>query len=288
MAGVFQKPFMFDGSVADNVAFGLRARGMPRKERDTQVAKAIDWLGLTELATTSARRISGGEAQRVALARALAVEPDILLLDEPTSNLDVTVRRRFREDLERLARTRARAAILITHDPTDAFSLADRIAVMQGGRIVQVATPEELVMDPATPFIATFTGAELLLDGAIQSVEQELVSVLLEGGATVWAALRDAGAVAVGDRVHVAYRPEDIVLALPDHAGETSAINRFEARVDAVVPAGPLVRVRLTGAAPLAALVTRRSAEALALTPGRSVIAQMKATALRAFPARGT
>src|SRR5690606_20600959 len=162
MAGVFQRPMLFAGSVESNVALGLRARGVPRRERARRVAEALAWVGLERLAHVPVGTLSGGEAQRVALARALVVEPDVLLLDEPTANLDVTVRRRFREDLERLVRQRAGAVVLITHDPAEAFAIADRVAVIQEGRIVQVGTPTDVVMDPATPFVAAFTGAELL------------------------------------------------------------------------------------------------------------------------------
>jgi molybdopterin-binding protein len=286
MAGVFQKPYLFAGTVADNVAYGLRARRVPQAERARRVEEALTWLGLGALRAAPVRALSGGEAQRVALARALIVEPALLVLDEPTANLDVTVRRRFREDLERLARTRARAVLLITHDPGDAFALADRVAVMQDGRIVQTGPPDRLVLEPATPFIAAFTGAELLLDGIVLSVEEELIAVEIGRDVCIYATLGgDAQALRSGQRAHVAYRPEDVVLAPPAEVGVSSAVNRFAGRIEAAVPAGGLVRIRLGGVVPLTALVTRRSAEALALEPGREVVAQLKATALRAFPA---
>jgi molybdopterin-binding protein len=286
MAGVFQKPYLFAGTVADNVAYGLHARGVPRAERARRVDEALTWLGLGALRAAPVRALSGGEAQRVALARALIVEPALLVLDEPTANLDVTVRRRFREDLERLARTRARAVLLITHDPGDAFALADTVAVMQDGRIVQTGPPDRLVLEPATPFIAAFTGAELLLDGAVLSVEEELITVEIGRDVCIYATLgADAQPLRAGQRAHVAYRPEDVVLAPLEEAGVSSAVNRFAGRIEAAVPAGGLVRIRLGGMVPLTALVTRRSAQALALEPGREVVAQLKATALRAFPA---
>lgn len=286
LAGVFQRPFLFDGTVKENVEFGLRGRKASRQARLERSRAALSWLGLEGLSSRRARTLSGGEAQRVALARALVLAPDLLLLDEPTANLDVTVRRRFREDLEMLARTHARAALMITHDPTDAFSLADRIAVMQSGRIVQQGTPEQLVLEPATPFIATFTGAELLLDGIVRGFEEGLPLIELTGDAVMLATVGpEADRPVVGGRVHVAYRPEDVVLTTPGAEGVTSAVNRFPGEVSALVPAGGLVRVRLRGAPELAALVTRRSAETLGLAPGKPVVAQLKAAALRAFPA---
>jgi molybdate transport system ATP-binding protein len=191
--------------------------------------------------------------------------------------------RAFRRDLERLARGAAAAVIIITHDPSDAFGLADRIAIMEAGSIVQEDAPEGLVLSPATPFAAALSGAELLLDGVVEADEAGLVTIRV-GVANVIAVPAGA-ALATGDRVHVAYRPEDVVIASPDSPGATSAINRFDARVTALVPAGALVRLRLEGDISISALVTRRSAEALGLGPGAAVVAQVKATALRAFAA---
>lgn len=285
MAGVFQRPFLFSGSVASNVGYGLRLRGITAAERERRVAEALGWVGLAGLAEAPVRTLSGGEAQRAALARALVLEPELVLLDEPTSSLDVTQRRRFQRDVERLVRERSQAAVLVTHDPAEAFALADRIAVLEAGRVVQVGTPDELVMEPATPFVAAFTGAELLLDGAVAAREDRLVRVALEGEARLWATDATGDAGAAGDPVHVAYRPEDVTLSAARTAGESSARNRFRLVVGSVVPAGALVRVRLEGRPPLTALLTRQSAEALELRPGREVVAQLKATALRVFPA---
>jgi molybdate transport system ATP-binding protein len=255
-----------------------------RAERRRRASDALDWLGVRHLAGAPVRALSGGEQQRVALARALVVEPEVLLLDEPTANLDVTVRRRFLEDVERVARTRARATLLITHDPGDAFALADRIAVIEAGRITQTGTPSDLVVQPATPFIAAFTGAELLLDGVVRYIADGLATVRFASGAAAVIALHAGSDLLSGQAVHVAYRPEDVTLTLGE-SGETSALNRFDVRVIAVVPAGALVRVRLDGDAPLAALVTHESVRRLSLAPGTRVSARLKATALRVHPA---
>jgi molybdopterin-binding protein len=281
---VFQRPYLFAGSVAFNVGWGLRQHGLPKTERRRRVAMALESAGLSALADADGARLSGGERQRVALARAAAIRPEVLLLDEPMASLDVTLKRAFREDLERTVRSSAAAAILITHDPADAFGMADRIAIMEHGSIVQVGVPEDLMLAPATPFAAEFTGAELLLDGVVEADEGGLMTVRVGAAAVVVAAATGSGP-AVGRHVHVAYRPEDVVLARPSHAGLTSAINRFDLRVEAVIPAGALVRVRLVGGVSLAALVTRRSAHALGLESGVEAVAQIKATALRVFPA---
>lgn len=283
LGAVFQRPYLFSGSVAYNVGWGLRQRGVARAQRTARVEEAIESTGLARLAGADVATLSGGERQRVALARAIATRPEVLLLDEPTANLDVTVKRGFREDLQRLVRRAAAAAILITHDPTDAFSVADRIAIMERGSIVQLGTPTDLVLSPATPFAAALTGAELLLDGVVAANDGGLVAVDV-ANATVHATAHQSE-MREGDRVHVAYRPEDVVLAVPGDAGVTSAINRFPGRVGTIVPAGAFVRIRIDGDITLAALITRRSAESLGLVPGGSVVARVKATALRAFKA---
>jgi len=285
MAAVFQRPFLFAGTVRDNVAFGLAARGVRGAERERRVAEAIAAVDLGDFAGASVARLSGGEAQRVALARALVLSPDLLALDEPTSSLDVSVRRRFRQDLERLVRARGRSVIVVTHDPADAFLLADRIAVMEAGRIVQQATPAELVLAPATPFVAEFSGAELLLDGVALEVDPPLVRVAVGRELSLWATAAPGTAVSHGQRVHVAYRPEHVTLARADAAADTSAMNRVLLEVAALAPAGSLVRVRLTGSIELVALVTSRSAAALGLAPGGRVLAQLKASAVHIYRA---
>lgn len=280
MAGVFQRPFLFSGTVRDNIGFGLK-RAADRAARIEAVAEAF---GVAALLDTPVRKLSGGEAQRVALARAVAIQPDVLLLDEPTANLDILIKRSFRVDIERAARTHAGAVILITHDPAEAFALADRVAVMDGGRIVQTGTPEELLADPRTAFVASFSGAELLLDGEIAAVADELVHVDV-GGAMVWAVVpadHDWNP-AVGMRVHVSYRPEDVMISVPDAGLETSARNQYRLRIIALHESGGLVRLRLDGTVQLNALITRASAEHLGLKAGMQVIAHMKATALRAL-----
>jgi tungstate transport system ATP-binding protein len=285
MAGVFQRPHLFAGTVEGNLEFGLRATGVPSAEWGERVERTVADLGLAELRGADVRTLSGGETQRVALGRALVLDPDVLLLDEPTAGLDVTVRRRFREELGRVIRERARSVVLITHDAADAFDLADRVAVMEGGRVVQTGSPEDLTSEPATPFVAAFTGAELLLDGVVREVSEGTVLVAA-GAASILARAADFTAEA-GARVHVRYRPEDVVLAPPGEraGGDVSARNRLAMTVRTVTPVGGLVHVRLDGAVSLAALLTRDSAVRLELRAGAPVTAILKATALHAYPA---
>ena len=285
-AATLQRPTLFAGSVLDNARYGPAARGLSRDVADARAQRALEGMGVAHLSRKSARSLSGGEVQRVAVARALAVGPDLLGLDEPTAGMDVAGQREFRQRLEAGVREMAGAALLVTHDPADAFALADRILVLEGGRVTQQGTPEELVAEPATPFVAAFTGAELLLDGTIESVRDDVATVRLAGGHSVSStvALAD-GRPEIGTPVHIAYRPEDVLL-LGAHSSEAaSARNRFRLRVAAITPVGGLLRVRLEGTATLVSLITRAAATDLGIAPGIEVTALVKATALRAYAA---
>ncbi|HUG38943.1 MAG TPA: ABC transporter ATP-binding protein [Longimicrobiales bacterium] len=282
MAGVFQRPHLFAGTVLDNLRFGLRATGVPRAEWAGRIGQAAEEMGVAALLDAGVARLSGGETQRVALARALVLHPAVLLLDEPTANLDAAIRRRFREELGSVLRERAGAVVLITHEAPEAFDLADRVAVMEDGRIVQLGTPEDLTTDPATPFIAAFTGAELLLDGVVEAVEEGTLRVRASGA--VLATRGTEPPLRPGERVHVRYRPEDVTLA-PAEAPDVSARNRLRMRVRSVTPAGGLIRVRLEGPVALAALITRDSADRLGVAPGAEVTALLKTTALHVYAA---
>jgi molybdopterin-binding protein len=276
---VLQRPYLWRGTVAQNVEFGLRVRRLPATERRERARVALETLDIAPLADAPVNTLSGGEAQRVALARALALEPEILFLDEPTADLDVTARRQLLADLERIVHRAAPAIVLITHDPGEAFALADRVAVIEAGRIVQSGAPADIFEAPATEFVASFTGAEFMLSGRVEETGVGTMTVLLESGHTV----EVAGQAVVGTSVRVAYRPEDVVIA-PPTATATSARNRFAATVARLYPQGGLVRLRLdVDGGSLEAIITRHALEELGLAVGTSVVAQIKATALHVF-----
>ena len=237
-------------------------------------------LGIDSLLEEPAATLSGGEAQRVALARALVLEPSILFLDEPTSNLDSDVRATLRQDIERLARSRAGSTLLVTHDRREAFSLADRVAVLESGRLVQLGTPTDLYEDPATLYIAGLTGAELAVRGRVSGSEDGLLFVSVEG-----VSLCAVGSAPPNAVVKIAYRPEDLVLVDP---GEVEILdstqNSFFATVSEVRILGSLVRVRLDGPPRMVALVSRPAAEKIGIDQGCRVAVRIKAAALHAFP----
>lgn len=279
-AAVLQHPYLWRGTVAQNVEYGLRIRGVPQSESESRVTQTLEMLGVAQLRAAPVDTLSGGEAQRVALARALVIDPEILFLDEPTADLDVAVRRQLLEDLERIVGRAESAIVLITHDPAEAFALANRVSVIEGGRIVQTGTPTEVFEAPATEFVASFTGAEFMLRGRIEVVEDGALIVRLDSGQSLVA----VGEGVPGDSVQVAYRPEDVVIG-PPGAAATSARNRFDVTVERVRPQGGLVRLRLGGdGLSLVALITRGAREDLGLEVGTRVVTQFKATALHVFP----
>src|SRR5215212_894522 len=156
-------------SVAKNVAFGLERRKVSRREIDRRVRAALDLVGLASYAERRPAQLSGGQQQRVALARTLVIEPDVLLLDEPLSNLDAKLRVEMRAELKALQRKLGITAIYVTHDQEEANAIADRIAVLDQGRIQQIGAPLDLYDWPANRFVATFLGTANLIDGQIEA-----------------------------------------------------------------------------------------------------------------------
>ena len=156
-------------TVAKNVAFGLERRRLPRTEISRRVQSALALVGLTGLEDRRPAQLSGGQQQRVALARTLVIEPEVLLLDEPLSNLDAKLRVEMRAELKTLQRKLGLTAIYVTHDQEEANAIADRMAVLEGGRIQQVGAPADLYDHPANRFVATFLGTANLIEGRIET-----------------------------------------------------------------------------------------------------------------------
>ncbi len=162
IAMVFQEPLLFDTTVLDNVAEGLRIRGKSRSDARDIARDSLELFKVGHLTGRSAHKLSGGEAQRVSLARAFAVRPELLLMDEPFSSLDLPTRIVLAEDLGRILHESGTAAIIATHDRIEAFHVVDRLMVMDGGKIIQEGTPKEVMAQPANAFVAAFrrtTGA---------------------------------------------------------------------------------------------------------------------------------
>jgi molybdopterin-binding protein len=275
MASAFQEPLLADTTVRDNVAMGLRFRGVPAEEAAPRVARWLARLGIGALADRQARTLSGGEAQRAALARALVLDPELLLLDEPFSALDQPTREAFMEDLGAILRADRITTVLVTHDRGEALALGDRVAVMMDGRLLQVDSPAQVFRAPVSEVVARFVGVETILDCLVAEFDGE-VAVLEVGGQRI----EVAQPAAPGEFVRVCLRPEDVTLLAPERgARQSSARNQLTGRVLRLVPSGPHLRVNIECGFVLAALVTHRSAEELRLAEGVLVTAQFKATA---------
>ncbi len=284
MAVVFQDPLLLRRSVADNVAMGLRLRGAPRSVRREKAAHWMGRFGIAHLAGRSAVTISGGEAQRANLARAFALDPEVLLLDEPFSALDQPTREELLDDLSAALRDTGVTAVFVTHDRAEALRLGDRVAVMMGGSIRQVGTTEEVFAAPVDEEVAAFVGVETIVGGRVQSLVDGLATIDV-GGAAVQAM---APALDPEAEVLVCLRPEDVILepaGLESHP--TSARNHLRGTVRRITTVGGQVRVVLDCGFTLVAIITKRSLEELGLGVGDEVAASFKATAVHVIP-RGT
>ena len=188
MGMVFQAYSLFPHlTVLDNVAFGLKLRGRSRAERRTRAGDMLDLVDLGAQKDRYANQLSGGQQQRVALARALAIEPSVLLLDEPLSALDAKVRVQLRDEIRRVQRDVGTTTLFVTHDQEEALAVADRVGVMNAGRLDQIAPPAELYSSPATPFVGEFVGLSNRLPARVEGETAEVLGTrvpVLSGSAT--------------------------------------------------------------------------------------------------------
>jgi len=212
-------------TVRQNVAYPLRHRRAPRAEIERKTGEVLELVGLTEFAERPVVSLSGGQMQRVALARSLVYQPQLLLLDEPLSNLDAQLRLRLRDDLRRIIKKTGVTALYVTHDQAEAVVLGDRIGVMRDGKLLQMASADEIYNRPADLFVANFTGASNLLAGRVLARNGEFGTV--EAGGQRLTALMPAN-VKTGEAVKIAVRPENVRLGKD---GTAQLDNRFTARV---------------------------------------------------------
>ncbi len=248
---VFQDQSLFPHlSALDNVAFGPRARGASRADADRAAREWLQRFGIGALADRKPRELSGGQAQRVAIARALATDPDVLLLDEPFSGLDVSVQMALRIELGQHLRDFDGIALLVTHDAIDALTLADRVLVLDEGRVAQVGPPAEVAAQPRTPHVARLVGLNLVSEGDEQ----------------------------------MAFTPDAVVVSIGEPDGSSRL--RWRGTVASVTPHGDAVRLLVHAGPDLLADVTPAAALELGLTPGREVWLSVKATTVSRYGGR--
>jgi molybdate transport system ATP-binding protein len=261
-------PFL---TVQENIAFGLKTRKMDKSKIKRKVDELEVLLDIAHLAHRYPATLSGGEQQKVAIARAIAIEPSILLLDEPLSALDSRTRDYLREELKRVKKEFGITMVHVTHDQTEALVLADRIAVLMHGRLMQVGTPYEIFKKPLNEELADFVSVENILCGEVRTNENGVAEIEIDSGMTTFA---------VTDYhegpVKVFVRPEDIIVS--KSTGDSSARNVMSGKITELQDIGAVTRVKLD--TKLVALITKQSREDLGLQTGDNVYATFKATSV--------
>jgi molybdate transport system ATP-binding protein len=263
---MFQQYLLFPHmSVLENVAFGLRARGVDKSYAHEQAKRWLRKVGSEGLERSRPHELSGGQAQRVALARALASEPKLLLLDEPLAALDAGTRVEVRRELRRHLLGFGGSSVLVTHDPVDAYTLADRVVIVEHGHVVQDGTFTEIAAHPRSAYVAELVGVNLLTGSMMGGV------FAVDGGATLVVAAADVDGAAIA-----VIRPQAVSLHV--NRPEGSPRNTWMATVIDVDHRGERVRVRLEGPIQLSAEITEAAAEALEIKVGLELWAAVKAT----------
>lgn len=280
MGMVFQSYSLFPNMTAlDNVRFGPRVAGLPKPEQFQRARDLLDLVGLSSHEAKYPHQLSGGQQQRVALARALAVRPQVLLLDEPLSALDAKVRVQLREEIRRIQRETGVTTVLVTHDQEEALSISDRVAVMNGGRLLQVASPSMIYREPSDGFVARFIGSGAVFAGIAEGGLVRVEHLSLPAHA--------AAAHTHGAAVEIFIRPEKVRLQAMNGTVPPGAVS---GEVSETIFLGALTRVRLTvhaTATPLNIWADLASEQAEAFHLGSHVVAQWDAESPRVM-ARGT
>lgn len=272
---MFQNYALFPHMTArENIAYGLRVRRMPQGAVDARVNELYKRMGIAEIADELVTRMSGGQRQRTALARVLAPSPELLLLDEPLSALDVRTQEQMRRELASVIRSEKIPCVLVTHSIVDALAVADRVAVIERGVIVACGAPEEVIHNPANGFVSSFSESLNLFRGRVVVSRSGVVCVDV-AGVKIWAATTLSGTVSVG------IRPEELILSRGKF--ESSAINSFRGTITRVEDTGLYQYVYMDIGIVLAAAVTRQSMERLHFVIGDEVTVTFKATAVQVF-----
>ena len=239
-------------TLRENVAFGLEMRGIKKNEADPRVLRALEMVKLADRADSKPNELSGGQQQRVALARALVIEPQCLLLDEPLSNLDAKLRLEMRTEIRRICKEAGLTAIYVTHDQKEALSIADRLAILDQGHLLQVGAPQEVYTRPKNRFVAQFIGETTFVEARVRAVQEGVAEVETASG--VWtAAVQEA--VDVEKPVWLSIRPEAVQL----HTDRAVGQNVFSAQLHGTIYLGEVAQhqVDLVGGISLKALETR-------------------------------
>ena len=282
----FQDPLLLSGTVRDNVGYGLALRGVKGEAARARVDEALTLFHVDHLAGQPAHTLSGGEAQRTALARAVVLSPELLLLDEPFAALDAPIRKHLLEELNQVVRERGLTCVYVTHEQAEAFSVADRIAVLRRGRLLQAGTPEEVLFRPASRAVARFMQAGNILAGRVTRRTEALTEVSVGDRLLFSRTL-----LPEGTRVDACVRREEVLVEAPAETAPAPGLNRFRGSVASILDLGATLHVRIDAGldgAPLEALVTRRVAHDLDPRPGAGIVVSFSASSVHLIPREGT
>lgn len=271
---VFQEPLLINTSVYNNIALGLKFRHLSKDEIKKNVDAALDYFGISALAKRSAKTLSGGEARRVSLARAFALKPELILMDEAFSSLDPPTRETLIDDLRHILGETKITAVLALHDREETLRLAQNVAVMVEGKIIQSGTTSQIFSHPESEFVANFVGTETIIPGVVKTNKDGHLEISINGKA-----IEAIGDFSVGDKVYCCLRPE-IITVSPVAPGITSARNVLEAKVLKIVRQAYFYKVFLDCGFPLVAYLTISSCEDLGLCEQTFVAVSFKATAV--------
>ena len=286
---VFQDWALFPNkSVIENVAFGPKMNGVGRERRRARAREMLDVVEMADHADGDPTDLSGGQKQRVALARSLAVDPDLLLLDEPLSNLDRQLREAMQLELKSIHERLDTTMVYVTHDQDEAFTLADRIAVVDDGRVRQVGPPEEVYTDPDTLFVESFLGTSNFVDVRVASTSGDTATLEFPFGSQLRGPAGEG--VSPGEEVTASLRPEHLSVETDGVRADGAARSReelvFTATVDSRIHRGSRYRYELT-AADTSIVTSRRVADRLAAEPGDTVTVRCDAGHVNVFDGAG-
>ena len=276
MSSVFQAPLLCDTTVFGNVALGLRFRHLPAREIERRVQPWLERFGIAHMAGRAANTLSGGEAQRTSLARAFVLEPEVLFLDEPFGALDAPTREGLLLDLASVLREAAVTTIFVTHDRGEALLLGDRVAVVMGGRVIQMDEPDRVFSSPATEEVARFVGADTIVAGEVRERHGELCVVAVGNGQ-----IEVQNDAVPGERLLLCVRPETVALAPAGAPSVQSSVrNSLLGKIKRIVPLDVIVRVDIDAGFELRAYISKQSWHESRLSEGEEVRASFKTTAV--------
>ncbi len=280
MSVVFQEPLLFSSSVYSNIIMGLKMRNIRPSTAKDSIDYFVSKLKIGELLGRSVKNLSGGEKQRISLARALVLDPELLLMDEPLTNIDQRSRENLRHDIFEVMKEFGKSIIYVTHDRNEAMIVADDIAVLNDGKIEQFAKKEVIFRKPKNEFIAKFVGVETFVKGEILSIKGNVCRVKVSNaGAEL--VIFVAGEGEKGEKVIMAIRPEDVTLYDSQVSNEkSSAMNKFTGRIIDISDIGIFKKIEIDCGFNLNSFVTENSVSRMKLVPGKVISAGIKASSI--------